>query len=281
MYKACFKFKTNNKLVFKITSTTLLIAFICCNVYDDDRMQEDYKEIKEEILQKHSKEPINIDSHTKPTGLSPELKQKLFDVGMHTLELDATIDKLIEKIKPHTVSYNNNFKTDFTQAGEFPALLNKLRGDFKEEFIHGNFKLEKIKLEAEEAIKDILPTGGKLFQESGLKQEKERFITELKEAYDDYFIFLTLCMYVEYHADNKVVGERLIDFFKGTPDKNGDSIDSVLKEIEAIKNRAVHFKACMSKSNSSGEEIQKVQKCSSEAEQKYPYPRRQQARSNS
>ncbi|QMU99633.1 hypothetical protein F0310_04270 (plasmid) [Borrelia sp. A-FGy1] len=52
-------------------------------------------------MQKHLKQYSDFDSNVKPTSLSPELKQKLFDVdiGVHILELNAILDKLIEKNK--------------------------------------------------------------------------------------------------------------------------------------------------------------------------------------
>ncbi|AYE36867.1 hypothetical protein DB313_05050 (plasmid) [Borrelia turcica IST7] len=266
-------FKTKGKIIFHAIAITLLIAFICCNVYDDARMKEDYEDIKKEILQKHSKQPTDVASNAKPTGLSPELKKKLFDTGMGYFEKEDTIAKLKKVIEEKA-----NDKSFSKEAGEFPALLNKLKGPYKEEFIHGNFKLEKIKIEAEEAIKAIPDTLGSVVEPQpqlaggagSIKQEKEKFTEELQEAYDSYFELLTLCMYETHHkGDKKVVAERIVDFFKGTPDDHGDSIISVLEHIETIKNMAIEFKTCIStpKASDNNNGYDQVPECSNKAQQ--------------
>ncbi|AYE36868.1 hypothetical protein DB313_05055 (plasmid) [Borrelia turcica IST7] len=278
--------KTKNKIIFQAIAIMLLIAFICCNVYDDARMQEDYKDIKDEILQKHLKQPTDVTSNAKPKGLSPELKKKLFDTGIGYLEKDTTVEKLKAKIL--TKAHDNNFSKE---ALEHTALLNKLKGAYKEDFIHGNFKLEKIKLEAEEAIKAIPedklvygvepPLLPQAERPGDLKVQKETFTKELQEAYDSYFELLTLCMYSKpYHDDNKVAEGRIVDFFKGTPDNNGDSIVSVLEHIEAVKNRALDFKTCLStpKASDNNGGANQVPQCTIEVEKKHPYP--QQKRQN-
>ncbi|AYE36864.1 hypothetical protein DB313_05035 (plasmid) [Borrelia turcica IST7] len=233
-----FKPKLNIKTILSPLLTTLILALICCSVADDTTIQESYNDIKDDSLK--------IMQYSSSEELSEEFKQKLFDSGISFLGSDNIVS-----------SIKNTHPKFTTEDSEFKSLFDKLNGEFKEEFIDKKFKIEKIKLEAEEAIKQIPDT-------QIIKEELEHY---LGKAYRGFYLSLADCMYDSVFT-KKTSKEKLDDFFKGIPDVNGFSFSFFLKHMNATKKRAILIKKCMAK----GIFRSPIGSCDQRAEKRYPYP---------
>ncbi|AYE36865.1 hypothetical protein DB313_05040 (plasmid) [Borrelia turcica IST7] len=239
MYKTHFQPKIKGKII-QTMLTILILALICCST----------------DAQKKSSEDMN-------SKLSPWLRSDLLDLGLKALQSEDIAKKV-----------RSNIPTFTTEDDELKALLDRLNGDYKEDFIDAMAKIVNSKLDAEDAIDELSELILEV-EKSGkdLKEVKEDLEETLKNIYENYFVLLILCMYKNaYESPENPL--RLLNFFEGNPNEYGVSIDLIIQNMNAITNRAMHIISCIHSPTAQSENSTEPSlDCVSEAESMYPYPK--------